>query len=354
MANKFLGKIKLAASMYPKVLAYNLFKTPVPILVTFGITNRCNLKCEYCFATLDKRSQKDIPTNVLLNYLDQFIDLGARQIDLQGGEPTLHPDLDLLVSKVVDRGCQCSMATNGFQVAKHINTLKKCYSICISIDGTPQTTDANRGQGAYDIAVKALDLMSVNKVNVRLHGVLTHRTTTADIDHLVGLAKKYGTNVNFVYALDSGIEKTPHDEATGFPDHIKKIVGYIKELKDKGEPITSKNGAIRQVLNWPCAPQDILIENEMSPEQKAQMKKLNIPRCLWGHLACFFNTDNCLYLCPRAYDRPGYFVKIGDRTIKEAFAELAKAKKCYMCGQMGDLSYSLNFDTDNVKTWLKF
>ncbi len=354
MTNKVLSKMKLAASIYPKLAAYRLFKRPTPILVSFGITNRCNLRCGYCFASLENRDQKDMPTEKLLSYIDQFIDLGAQQIDLQGGEPTLHPDLGKLIDRVIQGGAQCSMATNGFAVDKHMDSLKKCYTICVSLDGLPETTNANRGSGAYDLAVGALEKMSNNKVNVRLHGVLTYRTTKADIDHLVALAKKFSTNVNFVYALDTGIKKTGCDAEKGFPEHIKTICRYIKQLKEKGEPITSKSGAIEQVVNWPCAPQDILIEDEMTEEQLKNMKHLSIPRCLWGHLACFFNTDDCLYICPRAYDRPGYFVKINGRPIKEAFEELAKAKKCYMCGQMGDLSYSFNFGLDNIKTWMKF
>jgi MoaA/NifB/PqqE/SkfB family radical SAM enzyme len=303
---------------------------------------------------LDKRSQKDMPTGKLLNYIDQFIDLGAQQIDLQGGEPALHPDLDAFVSRIVGRGRQCSIATNGFGAERHIGTFKKCYSVCVSLDGLPDTTNANRGKEAYGIAMKALELMSANRVNVRLHGVLTYRTTRLDIDHLIFLAKRHKTNVNFVYALDTGNKKTSCNEIPGFSKRINEIVSYIKALKIRGEPVTSKNRAIDQVLNWPCLVQDILLEEQMTAEQREKMKEFRIPRCLWGHMACFFNTDGRLYLCPRAYDRSGYFVEIADRTIKEAFGELAAAKKCYMCGQMGDLSYSFNLDMDNLRTWLKF
>ncbi|MDD5109196.1 MAG: radical SAM protein [Candidatus Omnitrophica bacterium] len=349
-----MSKIRLATGIYPKVILYKLFKKSVPILVTFGITNRCNLRCEYCFVNLDNRSQKDMPTDKLLSYIDQFIALGTQQIDLQGGEPTLHPDLDVIVSRIVGRGCQCSMATNGFQAKKHLETLKKCYSVCVSLDGLPETTNMHRGQGAYEIAREALEVMSIRRVNVRLHGVLTYRTTIKDINHLVDLAKKYRTNVNFVYALDTGVKKGHGNETSFFSERIKNIVSYIKGIKEKGGPITSKGGAIHQLLNWPYPPQDVLIENEMTTEEKKQMKALKIPRCLWGYLACFFNVDDCLYICPRAYDRPEYYVRIGNQTVKEAFLKLTALKKCYMCGQMGDLSYSFNLDTDNIKTWMKY
>ena len=135
---------------------------------------------------------------------------------------------------------------------------------------------------------------------------------------------------------------------------MRRILGYMRELKRKGAPIVSKDGAINQVLNWPYGVKDILIEDEIKPEQIRELDRLGIPKCLWGHLAVFFNTDEKLYLCPRAYDREGYSVEIGDRPLAEAFQELVAKRKCYMCGQMGDLSYSFNFGLDNLKTWFKF
>lgn len=354
--SKVHTKLQHAANIYPKILKYRWFKKPTPILVTLGITNRCNLSCDYCFVSLENRSKKDLSTEKLLDYIDQFIDLGAEQIDLQGGEPTLRSDLGVLISHVVERGVQCSMATNGFMVHKHLTDLKKCFVVCVSIDGLPETTDLHRGKGAYGVAVRALETMANHGINIRIHGVVTYSTTAADIDHLVGLSEKFKTNVNFVYALETGIKKIGCDDQTGFPQHARMLAGYINELKGKGAPITSKEGAIQQVLKWPFGSQEILIEKEMTKEQMTVVRNLRIPRCLWGHLACFFNPDDggYLYICPRAFDREGYFVRVGDKTIREAFFELAKAKKCYMCGQMGDLSYSFNFSVDNFRTWLKF
>jgi len=355
MLKHTLDTLKLVAKAYPKFLMYKLFGVPRPVLVSFGITNRCNLRCDYCFLMPQDRINKELPTEKLLDYIDQFIDLGAAQINLQGGEPSMHPDLGKFISRIVERGAICTISTNGFRADKHLEDFKKCYSVCVSLDGSPETTNLHRGKGTYEMGIRALEVMAASGINVRIHGVLTMQTTFADINHLVELAKRYRTNVNFVYALDTGVSITGCDDKKGFSEHIRKIVSHILELKGKrGIPITSKRGAIRQVLNWPCGSQDILIEKEMTEEQKKDMKKLLIPKCLWGHLACFFNPDGKLYICPRAFDREGYFVEIGNRTIREAFYELARLKPCYMCGQMDDLSYSLKLGFDNIRTWLRW
>jgi len=73
--------------------------------------------------------------------------------------------------------------------------------------------------------------MSKNGVSVRLHGVLTYKTTTADIDHLLELAKKHQTSVNFVYALESGGNETGCKDETGFPQYVRGLAGYLSEKK---------------------------------------------------------------------------------------------------------------------------
>jgi len=91
MSQRIAAKLKMAARVYPKILQYRWFNQPAPLLVGFGITNRCNLNCSYCFATLKNRSVKEIPTAKLLDYLDQFIELGAVEIDLQAANRRCTP-----------------------------------------------------------------------------------------------------------------------------------------------------------------------------------------------------------------------------------------------------------------------
>lgn len=361
MSNRQLTKLRIAANIFPKVQKYRWFGVPTPLLVTFGITNKCNLRCPYCFAGLDNRQGMEMPTEKILDYIDQFRDLGAQEINLQGGEPSLHPDIDKIVHHVVDNGMHCSMATNGIGVSskwhkreRNLKAFKKCYMIGVSLDGGQETTDRNRGLGAYAVAREAIEVLSEHEVNVRIHGVITAIHTKDDIKHLVDLAETFKTSVNFVYAVESGNNEIDTLTETGFPERAKQLMLYMKELKAGGAPITSKEGAINQVLNWPHDPQKILMEDEMTPDEYAELKALGIPRCLWGNLAVFFNTDGKLYLCPRGFDREGFYVDIGNKTIAEAFHELSRKRKCYQCGQMGDLSYSFGLNKDNMQTWLKY
>lgn len=77
------------------------------------IIRRCNLSCGYC-SEFDKVSNP-IPIETLEERLRKLRDLGTFGISLTGGEPTLHPDLPLLIRKCRDLGFfRTGMISNGF------------------------------------------------------------------------------------------------------------------------------------------------------------------------------------------------------------------------------------------------
>jgi len=49
----------------------------------------------------------------MLGRIDRLADLGATIITLSGGEPTLHPDLDVIIRRIRGRGAIATLITNG-------------------------------------------------------------------------------------------------------------------------------------------------------------------------------------------------------------------------------------------------
>ena len=54
---------------------------------------RCNLSCTYCNEYDDL--SKPVPIETMFQRLDRLAELGTSVITISGGEPLLHPDLDL-------------------------------------------------------------------------------------------------------------------------------------------------------------------------------------------------------------------------------------------------------------------
>ena len=83
-----------------------------PILAQIVPIRRCNLSCTYC-NEFDKTSEP-VPVAEMLRRIDQLGELGTNIITFSGGEPTLHPELDLLIQRVRSRGAICTLITNGY------------------------------------------------------------------------------------------------------------------------------------------------------------------------------------------------------------------------------------------------
>ncbi len=82
-----------------------------PLLVQMVPIRRCNLDCAYC-NEYDKTSPP-VPTGEMLRRIDKLGELGTSIITFSGGEPTLHPDLNLLIRRVRERGAIATIITNG-------------------------------------------------------------------------------------------------------------------------------------------------------------------------------------------------------------------------------------------------
>jgi len=83
-----------------------------PILAQIVPIRRCNLACTYC-NEFDKHSPP-VPTDEMLRRIDKLGALGTTIITFSGGEPTLHPDLDLLIRRVRENGAIATLITNGY------------------------------------------------------------------------------------------------------------------------------------------------------------------------------------------------------------------------------------------------
>src|SRR5580692_5420507 len=82
-----------------------------PILAQIVPIRRCNLDCAYCNEY--DRTSAPVPLDLMLRRIDKLGDLGTAIITLSGGEPTLHPGLDAIITRIRQRGAIATLITNG-------------------------------------------------------------------------------------------------------------------------------------------------------------------------------------------------------------------------------------------------
>lgn len=92
--------------------ARGLARTDHPLLVHIVPIRRCNIDCGYC-NEYDKVSEP-VPTAEMLARIDRLAQFGTSVIAFSGGEPMLHPDLDLLIGRIRSHGRIAGLITNGY------------------------------------------------------------------------------------------------------------------------------------------------------------------------------------------------------------------------------------------------
>jgi len=126
----------------------------IPSLVNIDLTNRCNLRCYYCFANSAASGYVYEPT---FEQVEEMVDMVANikphapaSIQFSGGEPTLRDDLPEIIKMTRAKGIpQIQIATNGIRIAKDVEFAKKIAdagldTAYLKFDGlTPETNIAN-------------------------------------------------------------------------------------------------------------------------------------------------------------------------------------------------------------------
>jgi len=85
--------------------------------IRVGITNYCNLGCDYCFfkewLTLDRQGQKEMPLLEMRQILGYCKRDRVKEIMLHGGEPMLHSHIQRLIKMIRKDKVSISLQTNG-------------------------------------------------------------------------------------------------------------------------------------------------------------------------------------------------------------------------------------------------
>ncbi len=147
----------------------------VPFTILISPTMRCNLRCFGCYA--GEYSQKDdLPAEVMDRVLAEGKELGVHMVTLLGGEPLVYGPLLNLLAKHHDVAFM--LYTNATLVdedlAHRLLDLGNVVPI-ISLEGFAEETDARRGKGAFQRAVRAMDVLREHRVPFGFSAMVTSR-----------------------------------------------------------------------------------------------------------------------------------------------------------------------------------
>jgi len=166
-----------------------------PNMVFLDVTNRCNMNCPICIATIRGMG---FDFNPPIEYFEKIFDhLAAMKptpvVLFFGGEPTVRDDLLDIIKLARDKGLRPHVVTNGVKLADE----EYCKKICdarvplrFGFDGrSPDIYEKMRhNRAAYDKKMKALD--NLKKFSRRKHTIIAAAAWGIN-DHLIGDMLQY-------------------------------------------------------------------------------------------------------------------------------------------------------------------
>lgn len=214
------------------------------------MTEVCNSECRYCYEKsmkefdngLDKKWKFDFSAprdfSVNITQLKKFISQDKNPVIIfYGGEPLLQIEK---IQEIIDNIPQARfcMQTNG----KLLNKIPKEYTnkfskILVSIDGSKERTDFNRGEGTYNLVLSNLKLIRKNgfKGEIIARMCLSPLPKTdvdvSDIFEQVKFLFSLSIFNSVHWQIDAGFYKNDYNKKD-FEEFVKKYNSSIKKLID--------------------------------------------------------------------------------------------------------------------------
>lgn len=214
---------------------FGVTQQPGVYQVSFEITNRCNLKCKHCCNDSSAEAGGGLSKQEIFDLVDDLKGINATSIYLTGGEPTVFPDFVEVIGYIRSRNIDLVMATNGFDLAKHIDAIRHNVShqagVFVSLDGIGQTHDEIRGvEGTFDRAVNSIRLLVKNGIPARISTVVWGKNIS-QLEDLITLAKSLGVyQIHFSTIFNTG--RTAKNQIglgrSQYRQVVKKIHALIK------------------------------------------------------------------------------------------------------------------------------
>jgi len=324
-----------------QILLCKIKKVRIPVVVSLHVTNKCNLRCSYCYSNIDGRFDAKVPElsfQEITDCIDALHKLGTRWIVLLGGEPLLRRDIGAIIRHVKRKGMLCDLVTNGILIKSRIKDIAPIDLLCISLDGDALANDAARGKGSYQKIVEGLDIASARRIRTRIHAVLTkYNCNSRSIIHLAYLARKY--HASFGYSSPIGQNRhvldlvAPRDQETMFWKSVLRG-------KKKGLRVYNTVPALERLINWHYT--DDRLKKARGDEE----------RCFAGQRFSYIDSEGYLYPCICKGVKNGLNVK--EVGVEKAWNSLAglNCKQC-PCIQYIEANEILDLKPQSIMLGLK-
>ncbi len=179
-------------------------RTRQPSHATIELTYGCNLRCVHCYNPTHRALPQELTTAEVCSILTQMADLGVLTVSLSGGEPSLRPDIDIILRHARRAGLLVSLLSNATRMTPAFASLLDEIGVSrlfISIYGaTAATYERMTGiPGSFSHFLQGLACLHDRAFAVTVRMPVT-TINDEDIDACQALIASHG--FTFQYSLD--------------------------------------------------------------------------------------------------------------------------------------------------------
>lgn len=235
-ANERLGHFKQWGDCYP-------------IHVVIHPTVLCNHSCDFCYHTEAIRERKSplksrvLDANRVVRLIEEIESLGAKNIILSGGgEPLMHPEIVMIVSKLNSIKIDSFLYTN-LDLQMDVDLLDKISmlgGIGVNINiSDPEQYSTTRGKNANLDRVKH-NIGELVFRGSRLYGTVIVSDTQASVEKTVGFCLKVGmagVNVSPAFNTSKTVVHALEQVKTKFANSPVRVVEPLEKVAMKAHKV---------------------------------------------------------------------------------------------------------------------
>ena len=234
--------------------------------VGIRLTRKCNMKCTYC--NIQSIEREELTLDEWKKAVDIIKRLGAKDIVILGGEPTIYPNIVELVRYISkDANLSCNLTTNAFGNFEIVKDLLDAglNSIGVSIDNLDIKESISPLKAKNGLKLIDYLLSNCEKPNITNYTVLNKKNVSSVID-LIKHMNDLGVNT-YILPFHSGNEGSfehrknndlysfkTKEELKEYNDTIDKIIKMKNEgyrVKNSTEFLENTKKHIKD-LDWKC------------------------------------------------------------------------------------------------------
>jgi len=258
------------------------------MLVSWNVTNSCNLYCKHCYRDAHRAAANELTTPEGINLINEIAQAGFRIMIFSGGEPLMRPDIYDLIRQAKKLGLRPVLGTNGTLIdGQTAQKLKKAgvQVAGISLDSLNMALhdDFRAVPGSWQAAVNGMRACLKEGLSFQIHTTVMD-WNSHEIEDLTDFALKMGAVAHHIFFLVPAGRGVNIEETTLRATQYEELLGRI--LKKQQE--------VPLELKPTCAPQFMRLAKQMGLNLRFSKG------CLAGISYCLVNprgdVQPCAYL----------------------------------------------------------